>query len=112
MNFDAINIKDFRARLDAVLQAEFPELRFELGRITYSGENARMTLEAVAGKSRAECDLQVATVRDGIYSLTNTAGEELIAYSRRARKYPYIMKGADGKKYKLTVLDAKARFAS
>ena len=112
MNFDATNIKDFRARLASVLEAEFPELRFELGRITYAGEYAKVAMEAIAGKSQAETDLETMMQRHGISSRTNARGEKLIAYSRRARKYPYIMENAEGKKYKLAVYDALDRFAS
>ena len=112
MNFNAETTREFRAELEDVLAKAFPDLRFRVGRMTYdrAGDNVNMALEAIAGQSRAEKDLADAMVRDGVLSITATDGSELVEYSRRARKYPYIFRNPEGKLMKMSVELARAKF--
>jgi len=114
MKFNAETTKDFRSDLESVLAKAFPELRFNLGNMTYDreGDNVSVTLEAVSGLSRGEKDLLNAMKRDGIPYPTNKKGDILVEYSRRARKYPYIYKTLEGKLFKITREDAMLKFGA
>lgn len=103
-------VQDFREKLSAVLEREFPSMRIKLGNMSFTSEYVKLSGEAATGRTQAEADLEEMAKRHGLM-LENSAGERLVEYSRRARKYPYIMRGVDGKNYKLTVSLAQEKFS-
>lgn len=104
--------------LSDLLEAEGIRVRIP-GSMTFDreGNYVSFKVELVAGKSKEEKDLELNMTKDRIFKtrgVVPTLGEcLLVGYSRRARKYPYLVSRIeDGKSFKLPVSAAQAAFGS
>lgn len=117
MRLDKDKIAALRNQIESALN-DIEGVSFNVGTIRYNGENARFTVEMVAGRSRSEQDLD-STARALNLDLEKVAFIEgigrcvLRGYSRRARKYPFIVEALDsGKQYKLPEMMARVSFGA
>lgn len=106
------------AALSDLLEAEGIRVNIP-GSMTFDreGNYVSFKVELVAGKSKEEKDLELNMTKDRIFKtrgVVPTLGEcLLVGYSRRARKYPYLVSRIeDGKSFKLPVSAAQAAFGS
>lgn len=118
---DSADLKVLRDEVISKLQELFAgEARVRIpGSMTFDrdGNFVSFKVEIATGMTKEERDLELYMTKDRIFKKSGvvpTLGEcLLVGYSRRARKYPYlVIRVEDGKSFKLPVSAAQAAFGS
>ncbi len=110
-NFTRENLDNLRADLEKVLShyGVDANLEFNLGKIKFSNTEAEIILKT---KVKGEENVLSRKARQLGIQLKNANGDELVDYSTRSYKMPFVFRSsADGKNYKCTVEHAKLLFA-
>ena len=108
--FDKATLKALRSEMQAVLDKFGANLQFEVGNMRFSEAEVDIKVKAVIKGKRTRSDSELEAFAN-LYNLkmTNAAGDRLVGFKARNRKYPFIFE-RNGQQYKCSEQQAKALF--
>ena len=113
-SFDKTVLKELRRSMQEALdRMDIDGLSIEVGNMRFDSNTVTIKVTAkTAGADVERTDLLVeAMLRHGVKD-SQAGGHQLVDYHPKKRKYPFIMSGPQGGRYRISPEQARRRFGS